>query len=91
MRVRLSLLCTVVVFAALFGPQTGSGVAQEKRAKPPTAKDLVGVWIGFDNDQLTFTRLDLILRPRVSRRHNFARSGCSRLPNNKMGREWLEH
>jgi hypothetical protein len=59
MRVRLSLLCTVFVFAALFGPQTGSGVAQEKRATPPTAKDLVGVWIGFDTDELTFTRLDL--------------------------------
>src|ERR1700684_1237579 len=59
MRVRLSLLWAVFVFAALIGPQTGSGIAQEKRATPPTAKDLVGVWIGFDNDQLTFTRLDL--------------------------------
>src|SRR6202161_2766756 len=59
MRVRLSLLWAVFVFAALIGPQTGSGIAQEKRATPPTAKDLVGVWIGFDSDQLTFTRLDL--------------------------------
>jgi hypothetical protein len=55
----LSLLCAAFVFAALIGPQTGSGVAQEKRVAPPAAKDLVGVWIGFDNDQLTFTRLDL--------------------------------
>jgi hypothetical protein len=59
MHVRLSLLCIVFVFGALIGPQAGSGVAQEKRATPPTAKDLVGVWIGFDTDQLTFTRLDL--------------------------------
>jgi len=59
MRVRLSLMCTVFAFGAFIGPQIGSGVAQEKRATPPAAKDLVGVWIGFDNDQLTFTRLDL--------------------------------
>ena len=59
MRVRLFLLSAVFVLAALIGPQTGSGVAQEKRASPPTAKELVGVWIGFDSDQLTFTRLDL--------------------------------
>src|SRR5436305_13777086 len=26
-----------------------------------SAKDLVGIWIGFDSDQLTFTRLDLRL------------------------------
>jgi hypothetical protein len=59
MRVRLPLPCTVFLLAALIGPQTGSGVAQEKGATPPTAQDLAGVWIGFDDDQLTFTRLDL--------------------------------
>jgi hypothetical protein len=59
MRVRFYLLCSVFAFVALTGLEAGSGIAQEKRAAPPTAKDLVGVWIGFDNDQLTFTRLDL--------------------------------
>lgn len=34
-------------------------VAEAKRATPPTAKDLIGVWIGFDQDDLTFTRLEL--------------------------------
>ena len=34
--------------------------AQEaKRATPPAAKELVGTWIGFDEDELTFTRLEL--------------------------------
>jgi hypothetical protein len=59
MRDRLSLLYAVLAFVLLIGPQTGSGVAANKKATPPTAKDLVGVWIGFDSDQLTFTRLDL--------------------------------
>jgi hypothetical protein len=36
-----------------------TSVGQEKRATPPTAKDLAGVWIGFDQDDLTFTRLEL--------------------------------
>ena len=30
-----------------------------KPADPPTPEQLVGVWIGFDDDDLTFTRLDL--------------------------------
>jgi hypothetical protein len=59
MRTRLSLLCAALTIVALIGPQTGNDMAQEKRAAPPAAKDLVGIWIGFDNDQLTFTRLDL--------------------------------
>jgi hypothetical protein len=58
MRARLSLLYGVLAFAVLIGPQT-RGMAADKRATPPTAKDLVGVWIGFDGDELTFTRLDL--------------------------------
>jgi hypothetical protein len=36
-----------------------AAVAEKKRAAPQTAKDLVGVWIGFDQDDLTFTRLEL--------------------------------
>ncbi len=30
-----------------------------KPARPPKPEQLVGVWIGFDEDQLNFTRLDL--------------------------------
>jgi len=49
----------MLAFVVLIGPQTWSEVAADKKATPPTAKDLVGVWIGFDSDELTFTRLDL--------------------------------
>lgn len=59
MRIRLSLLYGLLLLLAVIGLWTGSGVAQDKKATPPNAKQLVGVWIGFDNDELTFTRLDL--------------------------------
>lgn len=59
MRIRLCPLCRVLIFLALIGSWTGRGVAQDKKAVPPTAKELVGVWIGFDSDELTFTRLEL--------------------------------
>ena len=59
MRARLTVLCAISTFVVLFGPQIWSGVAKDKRATPPTAKEMVGVRIGFDSDQLTFTRLDL--------------------------------
>jgi hypothetical protein len=59
MRARLSLLYGVLAVAVLIGLHMGNAVAADKRATPPTAKDLIGVWIGFDSDQLTFTRLDL--------------------------------
>src|SRR6185503_9531256 len=29
------------------------------KARPPKPEQLAGVWIGFDEDDLTFTRLDL--------------------------------
>src|SRR6202790_3576239 len=61
MRARLSLSYWVLVFCILIVTQTGTVVAANKKAAPPTAKDLVGIWIGFDSDQLTFTRLDLRL------------------------------
>lgn len=32
---------------------------EAKKATPPSAKELVGTWIGFDQDELTFTRLEL--------------------------------
>jgi hypothetical protein len=34
-------------------------ISGAKKATPPTAKDLIGVWIGFDQDDLAFTRLEL--------------------------------
>jgi hypothetical protein len=61
MRARLPLLYSVLAFTILMGPQLARVAAQDKRATPPSAKDLVGIWIGFDSDQLTFTRLDLRL------------------------------
>jgi len=33
--------------------------AASKRAKPPEPADLIGVWIGFTEDELGFYRLDL--------------------------------
>lgn len=30
-----------------------------KKARPPKPEELVGVWVGFDSDELEFTRLDL--------------------------------
>ena len=59
MRPRLPLLYTVLAFAILMGPQGATASARAKRATQPSVKDLVGIWIGFDSDLLTFTRLDL--------------------------------
>ena len=59
MRARLSLLSALFVLVVLVASQMGRGAAGSKEATPPTAKELVGVWLGFDSDQLTFTRLDL--------------------------------
>jgi hypothetical protein len=59
MRARLPLLCGVLVLAVLICPEIANKALANKRATPLTAKDLVGVWIGFDSDELTFTRLDL--------------------------------
>ena len=59
MRARLTLLYGLLAFAVLVWSDTGSGAAANKRATPPIAKDLLGTWIGFDSDQLTFNRLDL--------------------------------
>jgi hypothetical protein len=56
---RKAAFLLLIVVVALMSPQTGGGAVENKKPTPPTAKDLVGVWIGFDNDQLTFTRLDL--------------------------------
>lgn len=57
MQARLSLLVVIFAFAIVIGPLTGS--ATTKKANPPTPEELIGVWIGFDRDELTFTRLEL--------------------------------
>ncbi|MGH9734966.1 MAG: hypothetical protein ACRD8A_10305 [Candidatus Acidiferrales bacterium] len=58
MRTRFPLFYALLVVLAA-GLPTGSATATAKKAVPPTTKDLVGAWIGFDSDELTFTRLEL--------------------------------
>lgn len=58
MRVRLLLAWGLIALVAVVGSQASGGTAG-KKPTPPTVKDLTGVWIGFDSDELTFTRLDL--------------------------------
>jgi hypothetical protein len=36
-----------------------ASIADAKKAIPPKPEDLIGVWIGFDDDELVFSRLDL--------------------------------
>ena len=49
-----------MVLAALLALLTvGAPAISAKKARQPKPEDLVGVWIGFDSDELTFTRLDL--------------------------------
>lgn len=48
-----------VCYAIVLGALTANGVAANKKAAPPPAKDLVGVCIGVDADELAFTRLEL--------------------------------
>jgi hypothetical protein len=54
-----SLLLTLFALLGLTLVDAPVVAGQAKRAKPPELKELVGAWIGFDRDQLTFTRLDL--------------------------------
>jgi hypothetical protein len=58
MHSHFSLLRFVALAITLILP-TGSAEGTPKLATPPTAKNLLGVWIGFDRDELTFTRLEL--------------------------------
>ena len=53
-----TVACSILVAITLILPICGHPQST-KKATPPTAKDLVGVWIGFDDDDLTFTRLEL--------------------------------
>ena len=57
--IRSGLLFIFLVVAALLTLGTKYVMASDKKVAPPTVKDLVGVWIGFDSDELAFTRLDL--------------------------------
>ncbi len=34
-------------------------IASQKKANPPTVEDVVGVWLGYTEDELQFYRLDL--------------------------------
>ena len=54
--IRLTLFFMIASFVS---PQRDGEAAADKKAIPPTVKELTGIWIGFDNDELTFTRLDL--------------------------------
>jgi hypothetical protein len=58
---RFSLQASVYALAIVVGPLAGSASAAnaDKKATPPSAKDLIGAWIGFDRDELYFSRLEL--------------------------------
>jgi hypothetical protein len=58
MRARLTPLFGALVLAVFIAPEMGGKAPANKVAVPPPAKDLVGVWIGFNSDD-TFIRLDL--------------------------------
>ena len=77
MHARLWLQYGVLALTMLIGPEMGRMAAESKRATPPTAKDLVGVWIGFDSDELTFTPTHspplLEIRPRLQWRRRSRR------------------
>jgi hypothetical protein len=49
----------ILAMLTIFTLPTFIYAREAKRATPPTAKELVGTWIGFDRDELTFTRLEL--------------------------------
>jgi hypothetical protein len=59
MRIRIPPRFGALVLALLICPETGSNASANKVAVPPPAKALIGVWIGFNSSNLTFTRLDL--------------------------------
>lgn len=54
MHTRLSL--AILTIFSLF---TFSYAQEAKKAAPAMPKELVGAWVGFDKDELTFTRLEL--------------------------------
>ena len=58
MRRQIAIAIGILALLSVTLPQTGKA-ASSKRATPPTADEVSGVWIGFDRDELTFTRLEL--------------------------------
>ncbi len=50
--IKVALLTAIVLLS-------GALTAHAKKAIPPKPEDLIGVWIGFDDDELVFLRLDL--------------------------------
>jgi hypothetical protein len=51
-RIAGALLTTIVLVGA-------ASTSCAKNATPPKPEDLIGVWVGFDDDELRFSRLDL--------------------------------
>jgi len=49
----------VICALAIVLVSVASNAYAEKKAIPPKPQDLIGVWIGFDDDELFFSRLDL--------------------------------
>jgi len=46
---KLSLVCSIfAVMSPVIAARTWQCRSSKERAPPPTAKELVGVWIGFD-------------------------------------------
>ncbi len=52
---RRMMICVMAIILV----SVASTAYAEKKAIPPKPEDLIGVWIGFDDDELVFSRLDL--------------------------------
>jgi len=50
---------TVICVMAIVLVAVTSTTFADKKAIPPKPEDLIGVWVGFDDDELFFSRLDL--------------------------------
>src|SRR5277367_6132151 len=58
--IRISVATWIVgTFLAAIVFVSIASTADAKKAIPPKPEDLIGVWIGFDDDELVFSRLDL--------------------------------
>lgn len=49
----------ILVLGLLFCMIVWQTASASKKVPPPEQKDIIGVWIGFDNDRLQFCRLEL--------------------------------
>ncbi|HWY68899.1 MAG TPA: hypothetical protein VNX88_09555 [Terriglobales bacterium] len=55
----VTLVCSILMTFSLVLLSQPCTAQASKKASPATAKELVGIWVGFDDDDLTFTGLDL--------------------------------